>query len=267
MDLWDQGFHAALVDDTEAEATGKPAPPREPDDETQARNYNARALSGRIRAAVRNLTRREGGGVLHPDALDSKTGRPVIEVLEGKHPDMKTPRDADIGQDVFESYPEAPQAIPLDITEDVVETVASRLSGAAGPGGTDAVALQNWLLRFGAESEQLRRELAAWAHWLSNEHPPWAAYRALMACRLIALDKQPGVRPVGIGEVYRRLLAKCVIAVIGQQATAACGNLNLCAGLPAGIEGAVHAVRTAITADLPPPPVPHQWMRKATPPS
>ena len=64
-----------------------------------------------------------------------------------------------------------------------------------------------------------------------------------MACRLIALDKQPGVRPVGIGEIYRRLWAKCILKVTGMQATAACDNLNLCAGLPAGIEGAVHAVR------------------------
>ena len=79
---------------------------------------------------------------------------------------------------------------------------------------------------------------------VDRQHPPpWAAYRAMMACRLVALDKQPGVRPVGIGEIYRRLWAKCLLKVAGSQATAACDNLNLCAGLAAGIEGAVHAVR------------------------
>jgi hypothetical protein len=256
MDLWDQGFHAALVDDTEAEATGRPAPARAPDGETQARNYNARVLSGRLRAAVRNLTRREGGGVLDPDSLDSKTGRPVLEVLHSKHPAMRTPEDEDIGEAVFEEYPNTPTPIPLDITAETVEAVATKMSGAAGPGGTDAVALQNWLLRFGSESERLRQELADWTKWLATDHPPWAAYRAMMACRLVALDKQPGVRPVGIGEIYRRLLAKCVISAVGSQATAACSNYNLCAGLPAGIEGAVHAVRQAWTANLPPPPQP-----------
>ena len=105
--------------------------------------------------------------------------------------------------------------------------------------------LRNWLLRFGAESEALRAELALLANILANEHPPWASYRALMACRLVALDKQPGVRPVGIGEIFRRLIAKCVLAAVGHQAMEACGNLNLCAGLPAGIEGAVHATTTA----------------------
>jgi hypothetical protein len=78
---------------------------------------------------------------------------------------------------------------------------------------------------------------------VSNGHPPWAAYRALMACRLIGLDKCPGVRPVGIGEIWRRLIAKCIIEVCGHKATQAAGNLNLCAGLPGGIEGAIHAVR------------------------
>jgi hypothetical protein len=38
-------------------------------------------------------------------------------------------------------------------------------------------------------------------------------------------------------------MAKCLLEEIGHQATTACGNRNLCAGLPAGIEGAVHAVR------------------------
>ena len=67
----------------------------------------------------------------------------------------------------------------------------------------------------------------------------------MLACRLVALDKDPGTRPVGIGEVYRRLMAKCVLKIVGDRATHACGNLNLCAGLKAGIEGAVHAVRGA----------------------
>ena len=102
--------------------------------------------------------------------------------------------------------------------------------------------LRNWLLRFGAESEALRHELATLTNLLANESPPWAAYRALMACRLVALDKQPGVRPVGIGEVYSRLMAKVVFAAVGHRATNACGNFNLCAGLPVGIEGAVHAM-------------------------
>ena len=63
-----------------------------------------------------------------------------------------------------------------------------------------------------------------------------------MACRQVALDKRPGVRPVGIGETLRRALAKLVMRAAGEQAKPACGNLQLCAGLESGIGGETHAV-------------------------
>ena len=47
---------------------------------------------------------------------------------------------------------------------------------------------------------------------------------------------------MGIGETLRRALAKLVMRAAGDQAKTACGNLQLCAGLEAGIEGATHAV-------------------------
>jgi len=43
-------------------------------------------------------------------------------------------------------------------------------------------------------------------------------------------------------------MAKCLLAVTGNQAMTACNNLNLCAGLPAGIEGAIHAMGDSWTA-------------------
>ena len=46
-----------------------------------------------------------------------------------------------------------------------------------------------------------------------------------------------------MGSSTKSLIAKCILKVIGDGAKAACGNVNLCAGLEAGIEGALHAVR------------------------
>jgi len=147
---------------------------------------------------------------------------------------------------VFEPCEEVALAIvPVTISETTVEKVASQLSGAAGLGGTDTVDLKNWLLRFRAESKALREEMAQRAEWLANHMPPWPAYCTLMACRLVAFDKQPGVEPVVIGKSYRPLFAKCILAATGWQAMAACDNLNLCAGLPAGIKGTVHAMGNA----------------------
>ena len=59
----------------------------------------------------------------------------------------------------------------------------------------------------------------------------------------MALNKCPGIRPIGISEIWRRLLAKCVLKVAGAEAKDACGNTQLCASLEAGIEGVVHAAR------------------------
>ena len=47
---------------------------------------------------------------------------------------------------------------------------------------------------------------------------------------------------MGIGKTLRRALAKLVMRAAGYQAKMVCANLQLCAGLEAGIEGATHAV-------------------------
>jgi hypothetical protein len=117
------------------------------------------------------------------------------------------------------------------------------MSGSAGPSSFNAVMMRNCLLRYGRASSKLRQEMADWVEWLSNESPPWAAYRALMCRRLVALNKQPRVRPVAIGEIWHRCIAKGNLVGLGAQAKGACGSVQLCAGLETGIEGALHAVR------------------------
>ena len=51
-----------------------------------------------------------------------------------------------------------------------------------------------------------------------------------LACRLIALSKNPGVRPIGIGETVRRIIAKSVLSVIRGDIQDAAGTVQLCAG-------------------------------------
>ena len=65
----------------------------------------------------------------------------------------------------------------------------------------------------------------------------------LMASRLIPLDKGEGaVRPIGVGEVLRRILAKCVMNVVKEDVVHASGSLQLCAGQKSGSEAAVHVI-------------------------
>ena len=112
-----------------------------------------------------------------------------MEVLHAKHPDARPLSEA-----CLDAYPgKPPEMVPVDITDDVVSAVAGQLSGGAGPGGTDWISLQNWLLWFGAASGELMLIVAEMGEWRSNGRPPWAAYRALMSSRFIALDKSPGI--------------------------------------------------------------------------
>ena len=70
---------------------------------------------------------------------------------------------------------------------------------------------------------------------MANSSTPWSAYRALMACRLVALDMRPGASPVGIGETLCRAITKLVMRVAGDQTKTDCGSIKLYAGIEARI--------------------------------
>ena len=64
-----------------------------------------------------------------------------------------------------------------------------------------------------------------------------------MSGLLIALDKQYGVCPVGVGETWRRIFDKIMLKVTGPEATMVCQDDQTCSGLKAGIDGAIHGVQ------------------------
>eukprot|EP00957_Ditylum_brightwellii_P070387 5347465-Ditylum_brightwellii.AAC.1 len=130
----------------------------------------------------------------------------------------------------------------VNVTASVVEKVARKLSGAAGPDGVDAATMADWLLQYGVVSYKLREVIAKFASWVGNTLPPWAALRAFVSSRLIGLNKCPGTRPVGIGGILLRLVGKCILAESGEEVKVACGANQLCSGLRAGIEGGIHAM-------------------------
>ena len=71
----------------------------------------------------------------------------------------------------------------------------------------------------------------------------WDNIRALVANRLIALDKCPGVYPIGIGEALRRILGKTVALVTHADLEEVCEIDQLFSGLCSGLEVSIHAVR------------------------
>ena len=114
------------------------------DQESQAWSYNSKVNEGRLSAAVRNLTNRNKGGLLHPSAVDEISGELVIDVLDKKHPHASVPAD-----DEFDVYPDDAvdeEPFPLAFYEEDVLNAASHLSGGPGPGGLDGPSLKDWLL-------------------------------------------------------------------------------------------------------------------------
>ena len=76
-----------------------------------------------------------------------------------------------------------------------------------------------------------------------------AILQPFIACRLIPLSKNPGVRPIGICETLRRVIGKAILRVVGPNIRLATGMVQLCAGQKSGCESAVHAMRTLFNGD------------------
>ena len=75
-----------------------------------------------------------------------------------------------------------------------------------------------------------------------NEIEDPESLEAFLGCRLIPLDKNPGLRPIGIGETLRRIVGKAVMSVMKQDIQHGVGNLQLCGGHAGGCEVGVHSV-------------------------
>ena len=63
------------------------------------------------------------------------------------------------------------------------------------------------------------------------------------ACRLIPLDKNPGVRPIGRGEAMRRIIGRSITKCLKNELMRLGSNYQLCLGQKCGIEYAIHTLR------------------------
>ena len=242
MDMWEAGQLKELLQEAQR-CDRQLATSLTPMNQEQVERTFARLMmEGRVRSAVRLLTDRLGGGVLDPGANVEGAGSPpqrtVLDVLQEKHPPQK---EAD--PRAFAQCDDLPLLEDVDITSSHVEQVARRLFGSAGPSGTDSDQWRSFLLRYGNSSSRLREAVAASTRLHANQVVPWDDMRALLARRGIALDKRPGVRPIGIGECRQRLEAKAMALATGIDLQELCAADQLCAGSKAGVEAAVHAMR------------------------
>jgi hypothetical protein len=224
-----------------------------------SRGFNRLMLQGKTRQAVRLISSANKGGLLNIDSpipvgenenengdIEWKTTR---EVLLEKHPHARPPVAETLltATDIDELCHDP--IIFERITGEAIKIAANNTQGAAGPSGVDAYAWRRFCSSFKSASVDLCNALAGVARRLCTSPVNSEGLSAFVACRLIPLDKNPGVRPIGIGEVPRRIIAKSILKVVRNDVQEAVGPLQACAGHEAGCEAAVHAMKEIISSD------------------
>ena len=107
----------------------------------------------------------------------------------------------------------------------------------------DAYVWRRMMTSFKSASRDLCDAVAEVARHLASQHVDPAGLMPLLNSRLIPLDKNPGIRPVEIGEVLRRIIGKSLMTVLKSDITRAAGvSQVVCAGHPSGCEAAIHAL-------------------------
>ena len=212
-------------------------------DKHLARSFANLMFKEKTHAALDLLANNGKGGVLCLDdpTNPSDTKSPSVrEVLQSKHPlGQLATTDA-----ILPGVPPEIHPVVFDsIDACLVRSTALHCKGAAGPSGLDAYAWRRLCTAFKSFSASLCQSLAYVAKRLCSSYIDPSTVSPLLACRLIALDKCPGVRPIGIGDMARRIIAKSVLMVVRGDIQDAAGSLQLCAGQILSSETAVHSIR------------------------
>ena len=216
------------------------------------RTFSNLIFKGKTSAALDLLSLKGKGGVWHDGDRanrDDSASPSVLDVLKSKHPPVQpAPATA-----LFQDSQEPPEIHPVvydSIDARSICSAALNTRGAAGPLGLDAHCWRRLCTSFHSASWDLCQSLGLVARRLCVSLVDPKGLSAFLACRLIALDKCPGVRPIGICECARRpigicgcarrIISKAILFVTKGDVQEVAGSLQLCAGQIAGIESAVH---------------------------
>ena len=200
-------------------------------------------MSGKTRSALHLLSKRSNQTRIL--GLDEEIeGKTVRDILKDKHPQ---PKSASIDALITPSADDIPGHLPSILFEGIspedIRHAALHTEGSAGPSGLEAMAWRRICTAFGKCSNDLCSSLASFAKRISTSYVDPSGLSAYTACRLIPLDKHPGIRPIGIGEVCRRIIGKTIMKYAKSELQRSMGPLQLCAGHNSGCEAAVHAMK------------------------
>ena len=198
-------------------------------------------LQGKINAALNLLSTENGGGVL---PLTDQ----VLKDLQEKHPPAAPIQE---GALILGPVNNVPPSYFDSIDEQMIAKAAQQTKGAGGPSHCDAKQYRHILLsnKFKSESKALREQISLLGRKLATSILDPTTLEAFICCRLLPLDKCPGIRPIGIGEVMRRLIGKSIGWVLKKDMTESAGPLQASGGLQGGAEAAIHAMKEIFDMD------------------
>ena len=190
---------------------------------------------GNVNGALKLLTDNMQSGIL-------PVNKERLELLVQKHPQ---PRELSL--DILIQGPTRPiHPVAYDDMDESVKIKASMLTkGGSGPSGLDADSWCRILTSraFGTATLDLCRTFAQLIKKLCVEElESPSSLESFVACRLIPLDRKPGLIPIGVGEVLRRIAGKAVMMLFKNDITHDAGALELSAGQDAGVEAVIHAM-------------------------
>ena len=202
-------------------------------------------MEGRVRAALRLLTKDGRTGLLKLDqVIGAAEWKTIKEILEEKHPEANQAYvDTILSRSNNELHRDDFHPILFEsIDAEVIRNSALRTQGTAGPSGAGAMLWRRFCTSFGMKSNDLCSALAACARRICTTYVYPSGLMGYTTCRLIPLDKCPGVRPIGIEEVVRRIIGKAIMKTTKRYLQNAVGSIQLYGGQDAGCEAAVHAM-------------------------
>ena len=242
--LWEVGDVAGLLDEGQCIQNHLPTLKNrstdEQSDDVSDTVFSNLVLSGKIKSAIRYMAPSSSGGVLRmDDVVDTSVGKTVRDVLQEKHPLPRQPPPSVFLQD--DPLPVNPILFER-ITPELIKKISRQMSGSSGPSGMDAEAWCRLLTCFKADSNRLCSALAAMARCICTEQLEAVDLAAFVSARLIPLDKRPGVRPIAVGEVTRRIVCRAIMRVAEKDVLQATAPLQMCVGIPSACEASVHVM-------------------------
>ncbi len=239
IEKWNSGHLKELLEEAEYLQTHLQNQAHRP--QNSAKIFAKLMLQGKVNAALRIVSNSQGGV--------AKPSPEVLKKLKEKHPEA-APTDHSVI--LPGDFMKVPDSIWEKIDGQMIRSVALSTKGAAGWSGIDSDDLRPLICskNYGRAAEQLCDAIADLTKRLCKTFVDPESLTCFLACRLIPLEKgENDVRPIGIGETLRRIVGKAAVRAIRGDIQAACGSLQVCAGLESGCEAAVHAVRESFEAE------------------